>query len=73
MSNQRNDFYMEYELINPPVNEIKGILNASRQNVIKAMNNELLAAYWKTGKIIVQLISKAEKVINWWHEKNDDK
>lgn len=64
---------MEYELINPPVNEIKGILNASRQNVIKAMNNELLAAYWKTGKIIVQLISKAEKVINWWHEKNDDK
>lgn len=64
---------MEYELINPPVNEIKGILNASRQNVIKAMNNKLLAAYWKTGKIIVQLISKAEKVINWWHEKNDDK
>lgn len=56
---------MEYELINPLVNEIKGILNASRQNVIKAMNNELLAAYWKTGNIIVQLISKAEKVINW--------
>ena len=38
---------MEYELTNPLVNEIKGILNASRQNVIKAMNNELLAAYWR--------------------------
>ncbi len=55
---------MEYELTNPLVNEIKGILNASRQNVIKAMNNELLAAYWNTGDIIVQLISEAEKVIN---------
>ena len=64
MSNQRNEVYMEYELINPLVNEIKGILNASRQNVIKVMNNELLAAYWKTGDIIVQLISEAEKVIN---------
>lgn len=64
MSNQRNEVYMEYELINPLVNEIKGILNASRQNVIKAMNNELLAAYWNNGDIIVQLISEAEKVIN---------
>lgn len=45
---------MEYGLINPLVSEIKGILDTSRQNVAKAVNNELLAAYWKIGKIIVR-------------------
>lgn len=45
---------MEYELINPLVSEIKGILNTSRQNVAKAVNNELLVAYWKIGEIIVR-------------------
>ena len=44
---------MEYELINPLVSEIKGILDTSRQNVAKAVNNELLVAYWKIGEIIV--------------------
>lgn len=45
---------MEYELINPLVSEIKGILDTSRQNVAKAVNNELLVAYWKIGEIIVR-------------------
>lgn len=45
---------MEYELINPLVSEIKGILDTSRQNVAKAVNNELLIAYWKIGEIIVR-------------------
>ena len=45
---------MEYELINPLVSEIKGILNTSRQNVAKAVNNELLVAYSKIGEIIVR-------------------
>lgn len=45
---------MDYELINPLVSEIKGILDTSRQNVAKAVNNELLVAYWKIGEIIVR-------------------
>lgn len=45
---------MEYELISPLVSEIKGILDTSRQNVAKAVNNELLVAYWKIGEIIVR-------------------
>ena len=45
---------MEYELINPLVSEIKGILDTSRQNVAKAVNNKLLVAYWKIGEIIVR-------------------
>lgn len=45
---------MEYELINPLVSEIKSILDTSRQNVAKAVNNELLVAYWKIGEIIVR-------------------
>ena len=52
---------MEYELINPLVSEIKGILDTSRQNVAKAVNNELLVAYWKIGEIILR------------YEQNDDK
>lgn len=45
---------MEYELINPLVSEIKSILDTSRQNVAKVVNNELLVAYWKIGEIIVR-------------------
>lgn len=36
------------------VNEIKGILLTARENVSKAVNNELLLAYWNIGKIIVE-------------------
>lgn len=45
---------MEYELINPLVSEIKSILDTSRKNVAKAVNNELLVAYWNIGEIIVR-------------------
>lgn len=36
------------------INEIKQILVSARENVAKAVNNELLLAYWNIGKIIVK-------------------
>lgn len=45
---------MSNELMNPVISEIKGILDAARQNVARTVNNELLLAYWKIGEIIVR-------------------
>ncbi len=45
---------MSNELMNPVISEIKNILDLSRQNVARTVNNELLAAYWKIGEIIVR-------------------
>ena len=36
------------------IREIKEILYTARENVSKAVNNELLLAYWNIGKIIVE-------------------
>jgi hypothetical protein len=36
------------------INEIKEILFTARENVSRALNNELLLAYWNIGKIIVE-------------------
>lgn len=36
------------------INEIKQILFSARENVAKAVNNELLTAYWNIGRIIVE-------------------
>ncbi|PKM75382.1 MAG: hypothetical protein CVU92_01685 [Firmicutes bacterium HGW-Firmicutes-17] len=35
------------------INEIRQILQSARENVARAVNNELLLAYWNIGKIIV--------------------
>ena len=45
---------MSNELMNPVISEIKNILDVSRQNVARTVNNELLVAYWKIGEIIVR-------------------
>ncbi|MBQ9982441.1 MAG: DUF1016 family protein [Oscillospiraceae bacterium] len=45
---------MSNELMNPVISEIKNILDLSRQNVARTVNNELLVAYWKIGEIIVR-------------------
>ncbi len=36
------------------INEIKQILFSARENATKAVNNELLTAYWNIGRIIVE-------------------
>ena len=53
--------YMGNEIIdknnnvfNSTVNEIKNLLNQSRQNVSLQVNQELIATYWKIGEIIVR-------------------
>lgn len=45
---------MGNEMINPAVCEIRNILDEAKRNVANTVNNELLAAYWKIGEIIVR-------------------
>ncbi|MGF7145630.1 putative nuclease of restriction endonuclease-like (RecB) superfamily [Anaerotaenia torta] len=45
---------MVNRIMNPLVNEIKSILDTARSNVARAVNNELIASYWKIGEIIVR-------------------
>ena len=40
--------------IQPVVKEIRNILEEARSNVARQVNNELLAAYWNVGRIIVE-------------------
>jgi predicted nuclease of restriction endonuclease-like (RecB) superfamily len=42
------------ELMNSLVSEIKGVLQAARQNVAHQVNDALLNAYWNIGRIIVE-------------------
>lgn len=45
---------MSNEIINPLVGEIRDILDASRKNVAREVNNELIRSYWKIGEIIIR-------------------
>ena len=36
------------------INEIRGIMNSARQNIAAQVNNELVAAYWNIGRVIVE-------------------
>lgn len=43
------------ENINPIFEEIKGLINTSRNKVYTAVNTEMLNLYWNIGKIIMQI------------------
>lgn len=45
---------MQDNVISPLVYEIKSILDVARSNATRAVNNELIASYWKIGEIIVR-------------------
>ena len=36
------------------INEIRDIMNSARQNIATQVNNELVAAYWNIGRVIVE-------------------
>ena len=43
------------ENINPIFEEIKGLINTSRNKVYTAVNTEMLNLYWNIGKIIMEI------------------
>ena len=43
------------ENINPIFEEIKGLINTSRNRVYSAVNTEMLNLYWNIGKIIMEI------------------
>ena len=45
-----NDIIVYQEMIS----EIKEIMQTARDNVAQEVNNELLAAYWNIGRVIVE-------------------
>lgn len=43
------------ESVNPIFEEIKGLINSSRNRVYSAVNTEMLNLYWNIGKIIMEI------------------
>lgn len=50
-----NDFSLINENINPIFEEIKVLINASRNRVYNTVNTEMLNLYWNIGKIIMEI------------------
>ena len=46
---------LSIENINPIFEEIKGLINTSRNKVYSAVNTEMLSLYWNIGKIIMEI------------------
>ena len=50
-----NELILVDENINPIFEEIKGLINTSRNRVYSAVNTEMLNLYWNIGKIIMEI------------------
>lgn len=50
-----NELNIVDENINPIFEEIKGLINTSRNRVYSAVNTEMLNLYWNIGKIIMEI------------------
>lgn len=50
-----NNINIIEENINPIFEEIKGLINNSRNRVYSAVNTEMLNLYWNIGKIIMEI------------------
>ena len=50
-----NEMIVADENINPIFEEIKGLINTSRNKVYSAVNTEMLNLYWNIGKIIMEI------------------
>ena len=50
-----NELSFVDENINPIFEEIKGLINTSRNRVYSAVNTEMLNLYWNIGKIIMEI------------------
>ena len=50
-----NELILNDKNINPIFEEIKGLINTSRNRVYTAVNTEMLNLYWNIGKIIMEI------------------
>ena len=48
--------FMDNQLMNPLICDVKNILDTARSNVAREVNNELVVAYWKIGEINVSIM-----------------
>ena len=73
--NEENEIYCTEEKINPIFEEIRGLVNDSRNRVYSTVNTEMLNLYWNIGKIIMEIqqgderASYGEIVLNKLSEK----
>ena len=49
-------------MTNEMIEQIKQVMGQARTNVAKAVNNELITAYWNIGRIIVEYEQKNKSV-----------
>ena len=50
-----NQLAVNDKSVNPIFEEIKGLINSSRNRVYTAVNTEMLNLYWNIGKIIMEI------------------
>lgn len=50
-----NELMLVDENINPIFEEIRGLINNSRNRVYNTVNTEMLNLYWNIGKIIMEI------------------
>ena len=60
----KNEIIMTDKNINPIFEEIKGLINISRNRVYTTVNTEMLNLYWNIGKIIME-IQKGDERANY--------
>lgn len=60
-----NELTLVDENINPIFEEIKGLINNSRNRVYSAVNTEMLNLYWNIGKIIMEIQQGNERASYW--------
>ena len=56
-----NEIIISDENINPIFEEIKGLINNSRDRVYSTVNTEMLNLYWNIGKIIMEIQNGNER------------
>ena len=58
-----NELTLSEENINPIFEEIKGLINSSRNRVYSMVNTEMLQLYWNIGKIIMEIQQGNERAV----------
>ena len=58
-----NELTLSEENITPIFEEIKGLINSSRNRVYSMVNTEMLQLYWNIGKIIMEIQQGNERAV----------
>ena len=55
VQSMKNEIALKEEKVNPIFEEIRNLVNRSRERVYSTVNTEMLNLYWNIGKIIMEI------------------